>query len=52
MSKSEYELAVRLLILDRGASEAEDARDRSAATPMPQLSDEQCAAMDEMGDIA
>lgn len=41
------ELVKRLLKQDRGASEAEDAIVAPAPTPMPLLTDEQCAAVDE-----
>jgi len=43
-------LVERLLAADRGASEAED-RKCTCPLPIPDLSDEQCAAMDECGGI-
>jgi len=48
---SKTELVKRLLKQDRGASEAEDAIVIPAPAPTPLLTDDQCAAVDEMAGL-
>ena len=45
---STIDIVEQLLRQDRGASEAEDARPVAPTAPMPLLTDEQCAATDDM----
>lgn len=49
MSHTEYQRAVRLALEARAASEAKDAR--QVAAPLPRLTDDQCAAVDDQAGL-